>query len=112
MANKTTVRCSADIAFIKYWGNKEAKLRLPENGSISMKVSGLDTTTTVEFDPSLKLDQVKIDYQSDSLEVSRVIKHLGRIREVSNQKSLREWLRTTHSPAPQVYQVQDQALRL
>ena len=36
-------------------------LRLPVNGSISMNLSNLLTTTTVEFDPKLKKDLVIIN---------------------------------------------------
>ena len=84
---KTTVKASADIAFIKYWGKKNEMLRLPENGSISMKVSGLDTTTTVEFDSSLSSDQVIIDTQKQKKEIARVVKHLDRIRKLADVKT-------------------------
>jgi diphosphomevalonate decarboxylase len=46
-----------NIAFIKYWGNRNEQLRLPENGSISMNLAGLSTRTSVQFDPSLKHDE-------------------------------------------------------
>src|SRR5512143_3765851 len=38
-----------NIAFIKYWGNRDDLLRLPSNGSISMNLDGLFTRTTVTF---------------------------------------------------------------
>ena len=83
---KTTVTASADIAFIKYWGKKDERLRLPENGSISMKVAGLTTTTTVEFDSSLSIDRIEIDKQSLDLEAKRVSQHLDRIRQLAKKK--------------------------
>ena len=45
-----------NIAFIKYWGNRDRELRLPCNGSLSMNLSGLVTHTTVRFDPELQQD--------------------------------------------------------
>lgn len=59
----TTVTAQAhpNIAFIKYWGNREDTLRLPMNGSISMNLDGLSTRTTVSFQPSLPFDQLIIN---------------------------------------------------
>jgi diphosphomevalonate decarboxylase len=51
----------ANIAFIKYWGNRENTLRLPMNGSISMNLDGLITRTTVSFQPSLAFDELIIN---------------------------------------------------
>ena len=56
----TSVAC-ANIAFIKYWGNRDAQLRLPVNGSISMNLGGLFTKTTVSFQPSLGMDELIIN---------------------------------------------------
>jgi len=54
-----------NIAFIKYWGNRDEALRLPVNGSISMNLAGLETHTTVNFsdlnqDDSLTLNGTPI----------------------------------------------------
>lgn len=50
-----------NIAFIKYWGNRDQQLRIPANGSISMTLGGLQTRTTVRFDSGLEQDQLTID---------------------------------------------------
>jgi diphosphomevalonate decarboxylase len=47
-----------NIAFIKYWGNRDNTLRLPSNGSISMNMVALATRTRVTFDPSLESDEL------------------------------------------------------
>lgn len=80
---KETAQAPSNIAFVKYWGRKDEALRLPENGSISMNLSGLQTTTTVEFDEALEQDQVIINGQEESLENSRAVKHLDRIRKIA-----------------------------
>ena len=56
----TAVAC-ANIALIKYWGNRDDLLRLPSNGSISMNLDGLFTRTTVSFQPSLGMDELIIN---------------------------------------------------
>ena len=56
-----TAQAFANIAFIKYWGNRENTLRLPSNGSISMNLDGLYTRTTVSFQPSLPFDELIIN---------------------------------------------------
>jgi diphosphomevalonate decarboxylase len=50
-----------NIAFIKYWGNRDNDLRLPSNGSISMNLDGLFTRTIVSFQPSLPYDELIIN---------------------------------------------------
>ena len=78
---KTTFRASPDVALIKYWGKKDAALRIPANGSISMVLAGLDTTTTVEFQDHLTADDIMIQGETKEIEVKRVRKHLDRIRQ-------------------------------
>ncbi len=80
---KSTAIAPSNIAFIKYWGRKDEKLRLPENGSISMNLSNLLTTTTVEFNPDFKEDQIIINGKKEENERSRAIKHLDRIRKIA-----------------------------
>ena len=88
---KTTIKSSTDIALVKYWGKKDAILRLPENGSVSMILDGTDTITTVEFQPNLKADEITIQSEiisHDSREAKRVIKQLDRIRNIAQEKGL------------------------
>ncbi|MBM3181333.1 MAG: diphosphomevalonate decarboxylase [Chloroflexi bacterium] len=56
-----TAQALPNIAFIKYWGNRDNNLRLPSNGSISMNLDGLFTRTTVSFQPSLPFDELIIN---------------------------------------------------
>ena len=81
---KKTAVAPSNIAFIKYWGKKDEVLRLPENGSISMNLSNLLTTTTVEFNPSFKEDSITINGVQEENEGNRAIKHLDRIRKLAN----------------------------
>ncbi|MBI2599847.1 diphosphomevalonate decarboxylase [Candidatus Daviesbacteria bacterium] len=80
---KATAIAPSNIAFTKYWGKKDEVLRLPENGSISMCLSNLLTTTTVEFQQGLGQDQVLLNGEIEAGEDSRVIKHLDRVRNLA-----------------------------
>lgn len=79
---KKTAIAPANIAFIKYWGKSDEVLRLPLNDSISMNLSGANTTTTVEFSESLTKDEVTlVDGNFSDKEIERVIKALDLIRQ-------------------------------
>lgn len=79
---KATAQAPSNIAFVKYWGRKDELLRLPENGSISMNLSNLTTTTEVEFG-DFENDYIEINGKSEDLEGSRAVKHLDRIRSIA-----------------------------
>jgi len=51
-----TAEAKPNIALIKYWGNRDQRLRLPSNGSISFNLEGLFTRTRVTFDTRLAGD--------------------------------------------------------
>lgn len=61
--HSATAIAHPNIAFIKYWGNCQPQARIPANGSISMNLGGLETRTTVQFDPTLPRDSLAINGQ-------------------------------------------------
>ena len=76
-----TAVANANIAFIKYWGNRDDKLRLPANPSLSMNLAGLETATTVEFNESWARDEVLIGGEAQTGPArERVVTHLDAIR--------------------------------
>lgn len=81
MTDKVTAIAHPNIAFIKYWGNHDAKLRMPLNDSVSMNLDALTTETTVEFDGALEQDEVVLDgAPANEKSYARVVEHVGRIR--------------------------------
>lgn len=81
---KATAEAPSNIAFIKYWGRKDEELRLPENGSISMNLSNLLTTTTVEFSSRFERDSLVINSVEEPAEkAKKILKHLDRIRSLA-----------------------------
>lgn len=76
----TAVACP-NIAFIKYWGNRDQTLRLPENGSISMNLAGLETRTRITFDTNFPIDIFDLNGKRQSgAALERVIRHLNLLR--------------------------------
>ena len=76
----TAVACP-NIAFIKYWGNRDQSLRLPENGSISMNLAVLETRTRVTFDTSFPMDIFDLNgIRQSGAAFDRVLKHLNLLR--------------------------------
>jgi diphosphomevalonate decarboxylase len=84
-----TAVAPANIAFIKYWGVRDAERTLPYNGSISMNLDACLTTTTVMFDPALAQDEVTLTlygaeaHRAVGRPLERVVTHLDRLRELA-----------------------------
>jgi len=79
----TGVAC-ANIAFIKYWGDRDASLHIPSNGSISMNLEGLSTRTQVTFDPGLAEDRLALNrHISKGPALQRVSAMLDRVRQMT-----------------------------
>ena len=55
-----------NIAFIKYWGNRDNAIRLPANGSLSMNLGALYTKTTVTFRDDLREDVLTVNGKEPS----------------------------------------------
>jgi len=84
MLPKITAVAHPNIAFIKYWGNRDDSLRLPLNGSISMNLSGMESKTTVQFDDSLAQDSFELNGEPQSgLGLQRVSQFLDHVRKLA-----------------------------
>ena len=71
-----------NIAFIKYWGNRDDTLRLPVNPSISMNLDGLQTETTVTWTDALTEDRFTLNGKAQSnAPLARVTAHLDVLRQ-------------------------------
>jgi diphosphomevalonate decarboxylase len=79
--NSATAIAHPNIAFIKYWGNRDHTYRLPENGSISLNLAELVTQTRVTFDPALSADIFDLNnLRQTGTALQRVTSHLNIIR--------------------------------
>jgi len=69
-----TAQAFANIAFIKYLGNRDNILRLPMNGSISMNLDGVFTRTRVSFRSAPAYAGLGRDFEVSEFEgMSRII---------------------------------------
>ena len=99
MTHSATALAHPNIAFIKYWGNRDPLLRLPSNGSISMNLGGLFTRTQVCFDPSLTSDVLWLNEQRQTGAVfTRVSQHLERIRHLAGISLFAEVVSSSNFP--------------
>ncbi|MFQ3535636.1 MAG: diphosphomevalonate decarboxylase [Aggregatilineales bacterium] len=81
---QATACAYSNIAFIKYWGNRDHALRLPANPSLSMNLGGLFTRTTVRFRDDLSADQASVDDQPLSgASLARISAHLDYARRLA-----------------------------
>ncbi len=96
---KSTAVAPSNIAFIKYWGKKDEILRLPENASVSMNLSNLLTTTTVDFNEHYSEDSILINGVQVLYEEKRVVQHLDRIRKLAGSSLKAKVVSVNNFPA-------------
>lgn len=95
-----TAIANPNLAFIKYWGNRDNTLRLPMNGSISMNLDGLYTRTTVRFQSGLISDQLSINgYEVTGKGLDRISYILDIIRGMANIKERAEVMSENNFPS-------------
>jgi diphosphomevalonate decarboxylase len=95
-----TAQANPNIAFIKYWGNRDDALRLPANGSISMNLDGLCTRTTVSFQSSLPYDELIINGREVAGQtLDRVSIVLDLVRQTAKIKARAEIISENNFPS-------------
>jgi len=95
-----TAQSHPNIAFIKYWGNRDNTLRIPVNGSVSMNLDGLSTRTTVSFQPSLPFDELIINgHEVTGTGLDRVAYILDIIRGMANIQDCAEVMTENNFPS-------------
>ena len=75
-----------NIAFIKYWGNRNNPLRIPANGSISMNLASLETRTSIEANPEFKADSLTLNgCRETGTALGRVQAFMDLLRKMSSK---------------------------
>jgi diphosphomevalonate decarboxylase len=95
-----TAIANPNLAFIKYWGNRDNTLRIPMNGSISMNLDGLYARTTVSFQPSLSFDELIINgHEVMGAGLERISYILDVIRGMANIQERAEVMSENNFPS-------------
>ena len=82
--DSATAVAYANIAFIKFWGERDSALHLPANGSLSMNLDGLFARTTVRFDSTLAGDALALNSRpAEGAALLRVSQMLERVRALA-----------------------------
>jgi len=97
--SSATAQAHPNIAFIKYWGNRDNILRLPSNGSISMNLDGLFTRTTVNFNSSQRDSLLINGHLVTGKGLERVSYILDIVREMAKLKERAEVSSVNNFPA-------------
>ncbi len=83
-----------NIAFIKYWGNRDDRLRLPVNGSLSMNLDGLWARTRVTFSPDLETDRLRLNGKTQS---GPALVRVSQVLDVVRERAGLPWAATVES---------------
>ncbi len=87
---KATARAYAIQGLIKYHGLRNPKLRIPYHDSISVCMKSLPTVTTVESDPRVGADLVRINGERPRrMELARVETVVEKLRALSRMRNAR-----------------------
>ncbi|MGD0879345.1 MAG: diphosphomevalonate decarboxylase [Anaerolineales bacterium] len=88
-----------NIAFIKYWGNRDEALRLPVNSSISMNLAGLETRTSVNFSDKNRGDSLILNGRLQTgAALQRVSDFLELVRQMAGIYSRAEVISESNFP--------------
>ncbi len=95
-AQAATAVAHPNIAFVKYWGNRDQSLRLPANGSISLTLGGLQTVTEVRFEAGLQRDRVSVnDLEVDPARVGKLLDQVRHMAHIEHRAQV-----VSHSDFP------------
>jgi diphosphomevalonate decarboxylase len=93
-----TARACANIALVKYWGKREARLNLPTAGSLSLTLARLRTETRVLV-VDAEQDQLRLNgAPADARAAARVSRFVDLVREMTGRSERVAVESTNHFP--------------
>lgn len=92
-----TARAHTNIALVKYWGKANEKLILPKSSSLSLTLDRFYTDTTVQFDSTLKSDQLLLNQQPTPVS-KKVESVMNLVRKLAHQAEFAKITSFNHVP--------------
>lgn len=90
---------SPNIAFIKYWGNRDEIMRIPSNPSLSMTLGGLETSIQLSTLAPEQEDELWINAEpADSAAQMRTSAFMDFVREISDRSERAQIQSTSNYP--------------
>ncbi|MGH2625441.1 MAG: diphosphomevalonate decarboxylase, partial [Anaerolineales bacterium] len=78
-----TALAHPNLALIKYWGNRDDRLRIPANGSIALTLGAFETRTEAEWIRGLGQDELTVNgRRASAASVSRTSSVLDALRDL------------------------------
>jgi diphosphomevalonate decarboxylase len=97
---EATALAHPNIAFIKYWGLRDAVRKIPKNGSISMNLGCLSTRTTIRFNAEMTADRLILNGEENiGAGRDRVRHFLDRVRQIAGSPLHAEVISENNFPA-------------
>ena len=98
-SNSATALAHPNIAFIKYWGNRDESLHIPSSSSISMNLADIFTQTQVILDLDLVCDELTLNgAPASQSSQQRVQNFLDQFRKLSGKKEYCRIFSTNNFP--------------
>ncbi|MEM3875746.1 MAG: diphosphomevalonate decarboxylase [Candidatus Micrarchaeaceae archaeon] len=80
------VKAPSNIAFTKYWGKRDFKINLPNNGSISMTLDeNVSTKTAILFSKDFKTDYLYINNEVQDIHSQQIPEKLKFIKQILDE---------------------------
>lgn len=89
---RATAVAHPNVALAKYWGKRQVAGNVPATPSLSVSLGGLETRTTVTFDPSLQHDELVLnDRLADATRVTPLLDEVRALAKLSHFARVDTW---------------------
>jgi diphosphomevalonate decarboxylase len=89
---RATAVAHPNVALAKYWGKREVAGNVPATPSLSVALGGLETRTTVSFDPALERDELVLnDRVADATRITALLDEVRALAGFKHHAHVGTW---------------------